>query len=64
MQYDAETNIAMWELSQEPIASARMFGKLIVHFSAGGTPVIIEMLDASKFVSQTAKAGNPAPALG
>ena len=64
MQYDPETNIAFWELSREPIASAKMFGKLIVHFSAIGTPVLIEMLDASKFVSQAAKAGNPVPAIG
>ncbi|NTW22286.1 DUF2283 domain-containing protein [Candidatus Falkowbacteria bacterium] len=56
MQYDTESNIAWWELAADPIAQTKEFGNLIIHFSALGKPVLIEMLDASKFLGDFEKA--------
>jgi len=50
MQYDAEANIAWWEIAADPITQTKEFGNLIIHFSALGKPVLIEMLNASKFL--------------
>lgn len=57
MHYDTESNIAWWELSNDPIAQAKEFGNLVIHFSALGKPVLIEMLNASKFLGDFEKAG-------
>lgn len=52
MHYDPEANIAWWELAADPISTAKEFGSLIIHFSSSGKPVLIEMLDASKFLGE------------
>lgn len=60
MIYDPEANIMSWELTRDPIESAREFGNFIIHFSKTGKPVLIEMLDASKFIGQFDKVKNQA----
>jgi hypothetical protein len=57
MHYDVESNIAWWEVAADPIAQTKEFGDLIIHFSALGKPVLIEMLNASKFLGDFEKAG-------
>lgn len=52
MHYDPEANIISWELSKGTISHAREFGNFIIHLSSKGQPVLIEILDASKFVKQ------------
>lgn len=52
MIYDPEANILSWEVARDPIDSAKEVGNFIVHFSKAGKPVLIEMLDASKFMGQ------------
>ncbi len=58
MFYDPDANILNIELSNESIASAREFGNFIIHFSPKGKPVLIEILDANKFIKQFEKAKN------
>lgn len=58
MLYDPEANIISWEVSKDPIKYAKEFGNFIIHFSKAGKPVIIEILEASKFVGQFDKLKN------
>ena len=55
MQYDAETNIMCWEISKDPIDHAIELGNFIIHLSKTKKPVLIEILNASKFVGQMDK---------
>jgi len=62
VKYDRETDILMVEASGEPIAYAEEMGNFIVPFSEGGKPVLLEILDASDFLTQAAKAALTAKA--
>jgi hypothetical protein len=55
MIYDIESNILSWELGRGAISHAREFGNFIIHVSKNGTPVLVEILNASKFVGQIDK---------
>jgi uncharacterized protein YuzE len=55
MYYDIETNILCWEVAEGKIEYAKEFGNLIIHFSPSGKPILIEILDASKFIGQIDK---------
>lgn len=55
MNYDIEANILSWEISKGKISHAREFGNIIIHFGNAGKPVLIEILDASKFIGQIDK---------
>ena len=55
MQYDLEANIASWEISQGKIARVKEIGNVIVHLSKAGKPILIEILDASKFKTKLSK---------
>lgn len=58
MIYDPEANIICIEIAKGKIAGAREFGNFIIHLSAGGKPVLIEILEASKFMGQFDKIKN------
>ena len=58
MTYDAESNILSIELAKGKISHAREFGNFIVHLSDAGKPILIEILDASKFIGQIDKIKN------
>ena len=55
MQYDAEANLLSWEITKDPIDRAIELGNFIIHLSKNKKPVLIEILNASKFVGQTDK---------
>ena len=55
MQYDLESNILSWELAKDPIDQAIELGNFIIHLSKAKKPVLIEILNASKFVGQMDK---------
>ncbi len=59
MIYDIEANIISIELSKGPISHAREFGNFIIHLSKSNKPILIEILDASKFVGQFDKLKMP-----
>ena len=52
MLYDPEANILSWEIAKGKIDHANEVGNFIVHVSKAGKPILIEMLDASKFMGQ------------
>ena len=52
MHYDPDANLISWEITKGKIDHAREFGNFIIHLSASGKPILVEILDASKFVGQ------------
>lgn len=55
MIYDPETNILSWEITKRPISHAVEFGNFIIHLSKSRQPILIEILDATKFIGQLGK---------
>jgi uncharacterized protein YuzE len=55
MNYDLEANIASWELGKGKIAHTIELGTFIVHISAAGKPILIEILEASSFKTKLSK---------
>jgi len=56
VNYSSKEDILMYEVSDEPIDHAEEMDSVIVHFAKSGKPVLLEILDASKFLAQTMKA--------
>ena len=63
VDYSKEEDILMYEVSDEPIDYAQEMDSVIVHFTKSGKPVLLEILDASKFLTQTMKATGKSHAL-
>lgn len=55
MNYDLEANIISWEVGKGKISRVREFGNFIVHLSPAGKPILVEILDASKFKTKLSK---------
>lgn len=58
MNYDPETNILSWEIGKGGISHVREIGNFIIHVTKTEKPVLIEILDASKFIGQIGKLKN------
>ncbi|MCK5510512.1 DUF2283 domain-containing protein [Candidatus Parcubacteria bacterium] len=58
MLYDPEANIISWEIGKGKITHTREFGSFIIHLSDAKKPILIEILDASKFIGQYDKIKN------
>jgi len=57
IHYDRDEDILMLEISDEgKIDHAEQVDSVIVHFTAYGEPVLLEILDASEFLSTVIKA--------
>lgn len=52
ISYESEADILAVELNKQPIDYAAEVGNVIVHFTKHNNPVLIEFLDASKFLRQ------------
>lgn len=55
IKYDREVDILLIELSKDKIDYAEEAGNMIIHFSSKNKPVLIEILDASEFLSKLTK---------
>ena len=55
ISYNREQDILMYEVSDEPIDYADEVGPIIIHFSKKGKPILMEILDASKFMAETTR---------
>lgn len=56
MYYDPEANIISWEISEHgEIDHVLEFGSFVLHLTKAGKPVLIEILDASKFIGKMIK---------
>ena len=58
MIYDIEANILCIEIAKGEISHAREIGDFIIHLSPAGKPILLEILEASKFVGQIDKLKN------
>ncbi len=56
VKYSEKEDILAYQVSDEPVNYAEEMDSVIVHFAKSGKPVLLEILDASKFLAQTAKA--------
>lgn len=52
IKYDSEVDIVMIEFSDEDIDHAEETENMIIHFSRENKPVLVEILDASEFLSE------------
>ncbi len=56
ISYEPEADVLSVEVSREaPIDHAQEVGNVIVHFTKHNIPVLVEVLNASQFVTQAAK---------
>lgn len=53
ISYEPEADVLMWEITNKPIDYAKEIGNVIVHFTKNNTPVLIEILEAKKFLDIT-----------
>ncbi|MCR4322787.1 MAG: DUF2283 domain-containing protein [Candidatus Azambacteria bacterium] len=53
--YDPESDVLAWEISNKPITYAKEIGTVILHFTSGHAPVLIEVLEASKLIPNPEK---------
>ncbi len=56
IRYDREEDILTYEVSPDKIDYAEELDSIIVHFTKEGKPVLLEILDASEFITQTTRA--------
>ncbi len=52
VSYESEADVLSWEVSDQPIDHAEEMGNVVVHFSGEHVPVLIELLEASKFFAE------------
>lgn len=52
ISYEPEADVLMWEITNKPIDFAKEVGNVIVHFTKNNIPVLIEVLEASKFLAK------------
>jgi len=56
IRYDREEDILTYEVSSDKIDYAEELDSIIVHFTKEGKPVLLEILNASEFITQTTRA--------
>lgn len=49
--YDAEADVLSWKLNRKPIRYAKETGNVVLHFGSAGTLVLVEVLEATKLLS-------------
>lgn len=55
IKYEKEDDVLMIEFNDKPIDYAEQSGDLIVHFSPKREAVLLEILDAAKFLKKTSR---------
>ncbi len=58
MHYDPEANIISWQVAGGKISHAWEFSNFIIHVSSNNKPILIEILEASRFIGQMEKLKN------
>ena len=53
ISYEPEADVLMWEITNQPIDYAKEIGDVVVHFTKNNMPVLIEILEASKFLAKS-----------
>ncbi|MBI4050523.1 MAG: DUF2283 domain-containing protein [Candidatus Doudnabacteria bacterium] len=52
ISYEPEADVLSWEITGEPIDYAKEIGNVVVHFSKKNVPVLVEILEATKFLTR------------
>ncbi len=52
ISYEPEADVLIWEITDKPIDFAKEVGNVVVHFTKNNMPVLIEVLEASKFLAK------------
>ena len=55
ISYEPEADVLTWEISDQDIDYAKEIGNVVVHFSKNNVPVLIEILEATKFSTKAQK---------
>ncbi len=55
VKYNKQDDVLMIEFNKKPIDFAEQSGDIIVHFSPDREAVLLEILDASKFLKETSR---------
>lgn len=55
ISYEAEADVLSWEITNQPIDYAKEVGNFVVHFTRRNTPVLVEILEATKFLTKAQK---------
>ena len=54
LSYDPEADLLSWELSPKgKIVRGKKIGNVIIHFTEKNVPILLEILEAKKFATQT-----------
>jgi len=57
VSYDRESDVLLIQVSEAKVDYAEEMGPIVVHFTKGGKPVLLEILDASEVISEVARIG-------
>ncbi|MEK7553265.1 MAG: DUF2283 domain-containing protein [Patescibacteria group bacterium] len=52
ISYEPEADVLMWEIADKQINYAKEIGDVVVHFTKNNIPVLIEILEASRFLAK------------
>ena len=52
IKYEAEADVLSWEINDKPIDYAKEVGNVVVHFTKHNIPVLVEVLEATKFIKK------------
>lgn len=52
ISYEPKADVLMWEIIDKPIDFAKEIGNIAVHFTKNNIPVLIEILEAGKFLAR------------
>ena len=52
INYEPEADVLTYEITNQPIDYAQEIGNIVVHFTKNNIPVLIEILEATKFLKK------------
>jgi len=55
ISYEPEADVLAWETGRQTIDYAQEIGNMVVHFDKKNNPVLVEILEASKFLNKAKK---------
>ena len=55
INYEPEADVLTYEITNQPIDYAKEIGNIVVHFTKSNIPVLIEILEATKFLKKAGK---------
>ena len=63
INYEPEADVLSYEITNQPIDYAKEVGNIVVHFTSNHIPVLVEILEATKFLKKAEKLTADSPSL-